>query len=137
LPAVVLTAAVGAGALLAVPIATTPGVSAATPVVTGVLTNASNGKTVYVAKGWHVEVKLSSDGFRWTEASVINAGPEVVLQKLSGHELANGSSTTTFLVVSYGGEATLEATGVKKCSNNPACTPIVRVWRANVISYVP
>jgi hypothetical protein len=104
--------------------------------VTGVLTNSSNGKTVYVVKGWQVEVKLSSDGFRWTEASVVNAGPEVVLQKLSGHVYADGSSTTLFLVVSYGGEVTLEATGVKKCSNNPACTPIVRVWRANVISYV-
>jgi hypothetical protein len=136
LPAAALAAVVGAGALLATPLATSAGVSAATPAVTAVLTNSSNGKTVYVAKGFQVEVKLFSDGFRWTEASVINAGPEVVLQKESGHVYANGSSTTTFLVVRYGGEVTLEATGVKKCSNNPACTPIVRVWRANVISYV-
>jgi len=56
--------------------------------------------------------------------------------KLSGHVYANRSSTTTFLVVSSSGEVTLQATGVKKCSNNPACTPIVMVWRANVISYV-
>jgi hypothetical protein len=134
-----LTAALGtavAGAFLAVPLATAAGGSTTTPVVTEVLTNSSNGKTVYVAKGWHVEVKLSSDGFRWTEASPINAGPEVVLQRLSGHVDANGSSTTTFLVVSYSGEVTLESTGVKKCSNNPACTPIVMTWRANVISYV-
>jgi hypothetical protein len=134
--AAALAAAVGAGALFAVPVATTDGAGAASPAVTKVLTNASNGTTVYVAKGWHVEVRLSSDGFRWTEASVINAGPEVVLQRLSRHLYANGSSTTIFLVVSYGGEAALEATGVKKCSNNPACTPIVMVWRANVISYV-
>jgi hypothetical protein len=133
---VLLAAASGAGAGLAVPLATTAGADAATPAVTAVLTNSSNGTTVYVAKGFQVEVKLSSDGFRWTEASVINAGPEVVLQKEAGHLYANGSSTTTFLVVRYSGEATLEATGVKKCTNNPACTPIVRVWRANVISYV-
>jgi hypothetical protein len=134
--AAALAAAVAAGALFAIPVATTAGAGAASPAVTKVLTNASSGKTVYVAKGWHVEVQLSSDGFRWTEASVINAGPEVVLQKLSGHLYANGSSTTTFLVVSYSGEAALEATGVKTCSNNPGCTPIVTTWRANVISYV-
>jgi hypothetical protein len=120
---------------VATSVATTVG-AAASPAVTTVLTNASNGKTVYVAKGFEVEVKLASDGFRWTEASVVNAGPEVVLQKLSGHVYANGSSVTTFLVVSYSGEATLEATGVKKCNNSPACTPIVTVWHANVISYV-
>jgi hypothetical protein len=133
-----LAVAFGAGALLAVPLTTAAAVSTATTsTVTAVLTNSSNGKTVYVVKGWHVEVRLSSDGFRWTEASVINAGPEVVLQKLSAHLYANGSSTTTFLVVSYSGGAALEATGVKKCSNNPACTPIVTTWHASVISYVP
>jgi hypothetical protein len=130
-----LAAAVALGALFAVPVTTTVGAGSASA-VTKVLTNASNGTTVYVARGWHVEVKLSSDGFRWTEASVINAGPEAVLQFVSGHVGANGSSTTIFLVVSIGGEATLESTGVKKCSNNPACTPTVMVWSANVISYV-
>jgi hypothetical protein len=128
-------AAVAVGALLAAPVATTVGAGAAVPAVTKVLTNASNGTTVVVTKGFGVEVELASDGFRWTEASVINAGPEVVLQFVSGHEDRNGSSVTDFRVVGYG-EVTLEATGVKKCSHLPACTPIVMVWRANVISYV-
>jgi hypothetical protein len=121
--------------LLAAPVTATVGAGAAGPAVTKVLTNASNGTTVVVTKGFQVEVKLASDGFRWTEASVINAGPAAVLQFVSGHVNPNGSSTTDFLVVGYG-EATLQATGVKKCSNNPACTPTVMTWRANVISYV-
>jgi hypothetical protein len=134
-PAAALVAAVGACALLATPVVTTVGAGAASPTVTKVLTNASNGTTVVVTKGFGVEVKLASDGFRWTEASVINAGPEVVLQFVSGHVNPNGSSVTDFRVVGYG-EVTLLATGVKKCSHNPACTPTVKVWRADVISYV-
>jgi hypothetical protein len=134
-PAAALGAVVAAGTLFAAPVATTTGAGAASPVVTKVLTNASNGKTVVVTKGFQVEVELASDGFRWTEASGVNAGPEAVLQFESGHVDPNGSSLTDFRVVGYG-EVTLEATGVRKCSNNPACTPIVRVWRANVISYV-
>jgi len=135
-PAAALGVAVAAGALLAAPVATTVDAGAASPAVTKVLTNASNGTTVVVTKGFQVEVKLASDGFRWTEATTINAGPEVVLQFESGHVGLNGSSMTGFRVVGYG-EVTLQATGVKKCSNNPACTPVVMTWRANVISYVP
>lgn len=134
-PAAALGAVVAAGALLNAPVATTVGAGAASPAVTKVLTNASNGTTVVVTKGIEVVVKLSSDGFRWTEASAINAGPAAVLQFESGHQYPRGSSVTDFRVVGYG-EVTLQATGVKKCSNNPACTPIVMVWRANVISYV-
>jgi hypothetical protein len=111
------------------------GAGAATTAVTKVLTNASNGTTVVVTKGFGVEVRLASLGFRWTEASVINAGPEAVLRFESGYVFPNGSSVTNFRVVGYG-EATLRATGVKKCSDNPACTPVVVVWSANVVSRV-
>jgi hypothetical protein len=131
----VLVAALAVGALLAAPDAVTVGAGAAGPIVTKVLTNASNGTTVVVTKGFGVEVRLASLGFRWTEASVINAAPEAVLRFESGHVSLNGSSSTDFKVVGYGA-ATLQATGVKKCSNNPACTPTVMVWSANVISYV-
>ncbi|HEX3334249.1 MAG TPA: hypothetical protein VHS57_07895 [Acidimicrobiales bacterium] len=133
LPAAALVAALGAGSLLAVPLATSAGAGAATPVITKVLTNASNGTTTVVPKGVQIEVKLSSHGFRWTEASVINAGPEVVLKFESGHVNANGSSVTTFLSVGYG-EVTLEATGTPKCTT--VCPTVDMAWHANVIVYV-
>ncbi len=128
---------VGTGALLTGP-ATTGAVApsaTATPVVTKVLTHASNGTTTTVTKGWRVVVQLSGrDGFDWTEASVVNATSEVVLKKVSGHISSNGSSTTRFDVVGYGA-ATLVATGTAKCTG-PACTPLTMNWSANVESVV-
>ena len=78
-----------------------------------VLTNASNGTSSVVAKGDLVVVKLASEGYRWTEASVVNASPEAVLQKESGRMFHDGSSVTTFLVVGYG-DAALQARGRSK-----------------------
>ena len=80
-------------------------------------------------------MRLSSDGFRWTEASIPNATAEVVLRKISGHVSPDGSSTTTFLVVGYG-EATLRAVGDAKCSRTGACIPVSILWSANVVSPV-
>ncbi len=134
-PAAALAVAVGATGLLAAPVAAATDSGAATPAVTKVLTNASNGSTTAVTKGEQVVVKLTSDGFRWTEASVINASAELVLRKESGHVSRNGSSTTTFLVVGYG-NADLEATGTNKCSAGPVCNPLSVTWSANVYSYV-
>lgn len=75
-----------------------------------VLTNTSSGTTTVVTRGEEVVVKLSSPGFRWTEASVMSASPVAVLKKLSGHVSADGSSVTKFQVVGYG-TASLEAIG--------------------------
>ena len=95
-----------------------------------VLTNTSNGTTTIVTQGEQVVVKLSSKGFDWTEASVINASSENVLEKESGHVSSGGTSVTKFLVVGYG-TATLQATGTAKCSG-PACDPLSVTWSANV-----
>lgn len=128
-----LAVAIGAGALLVAPLALSAGATGASLPIYKVLTNASNGTTTVIPKGVQIEVKLSSHGFRWTEASVINAGPEAVLKFESGHVYANGSSTTTFLSVGYG-EVTLAATGTPKCTT--ICPTVETVWHANVIVYV-
>jgi predicted secreted protein len=96
-----------------------------------VLTNASNGTTTVVTQGEQVIVKLSSKGFDWTEASVIDASSEVVLKKESGHVSSGGTSVTKFLVVGYG-TATLQATGTSKCASGPVCDPLSVTWSANV-----
>jgi hypothetical protein len=103
-----------------------------------VLTNASSGTTTVVTKGEEVVVKLSSPGFRWTEASVESASPVAVLEKLSGHVSSDGSSVTTFEVVGYGA-ASLQAVGSATCptsSTGGTCIPLSIVWQANVISPV-
>jgi hypothetical protein len=136
LPASALTLALSAGALLVGPGAAGAAASTATtPAVTKVLTNASNGTTTVVTKGWTIVVNLSSsDGFAWTEASANNPTSHVVLEKVSGQISSNGSSTTTFDVVGHG-RATLVATGNAKCSGG-ACVPLSVLWRANVKSIV-
>ncbi len=132
-----VTLAFGTAGLLVGPAtvgAATPSPTA-TAAVTKVLTNASNGTTTVVTKGWRVVVKLSSrDGYAWTEASVVNASPEVVLKKVSGHISRNGSSTTTFAVAGYG-SATLVATGTATCTGT-VCVPLSINWSANVESVV-
>jgi predicted secreted protein len=100
-----------------------------------VLTNTSNGTTTIVTQGEQVAVKLSSKGYDWTEASVINASSELVLKKESGHVSSDGASVTKFLVVGYG-TATLEATGTARCASGPACDPLSVTWRANVVAPV-
>ncbi len=67
-----------------------------------VLTNTSSGTTTVVTKGEEVVEKLSSPGFRWTEAAVVSASPAAVLERLSGHGSSDGSFVTTFEVVGYG-----------------------------------
>lgn len=132
MPRAALTAvlALGAGAAL-----TSAGAGAATSTPNKVvLTNSSNGTTTLATKGEEVVVQLTSDGYRWTEASVVNASANVVLEKISGHVYANGSSTTTFLVVGYG-SATLQAVGNPKCLANGCALPSV-LWSANIASPV-
>ena len=96
-----------------------------------VLTNTSNGTTTIVTRGEQVVVKLSSKGYDWTEASVINVSSELVLKKESGRVSSGGASVTKFLVVGYG-TATLQATGTAKCASGPACDPLSVTWSANV-----
>jgi hypothetical protein len=139
LPVSALTLAIGAGALLAglaTAGAAAPSTAASPAIIKVVLTNASNGTTTVVTKGWEVVVKLSSsDGFDWTEASVApSATAQVVLHKVSGHVSRNGSSTTTFDVIGYG-TATLMATGSAKCTST-VCLPLSQNWTANVDSVV-
>src|SRR5580704_14794083 len=87
----------GAGALAISPAAGCPA-AASTPLAHRiVLRNQSNGSTTIVTKGEQVVVKLKSDGFDWTEASVINASAENVLVKESGHVSSGGSSITKFV----------------------------------------
>ena len=131
-PAVSLTALLGLGALAAAPATGTAG--AAPQPTKVVLTNASNGTTTIATKGEEVVVQLASNGYRWTEASVMNASANVVLQKLSGHVYANGSSTTTFLVVGYG-LASLQAVGNPKCAASGCLLPSI-LWSANIASPV-
>ena len=100
-----------------------------------VLTNTSNGTTTIVTQGEQVVVTLSSKGFDWTEASVINASSEIVLKKESGHVSSGGTSVTKFLVVGYG-TATLQATGTAKCASRPVCDPLSVTWSANVVAPV-
>jgi predicted secreted protein len=100
-----------------------------------VLTNTSNGTTTIVTQGEQVVVKLSSKGYDWTEASVINASSELVLKKESGHVSSGGASVTKFLVVGYG-TATLQATGTAKCASGAACDPLSVTWSANVVAPV-
>jgi hypothetical protein len=96
-----------------------------------VLTNSSNGQTVVAEKGDIVQVVLkSSNGVSWSEASVENASPNVVLAKRSGHVTSTGSSVTTFTVVGYG-SATLQATGSPKCTGS-VCPTYLVVWQATV-----
>jgi predicted secreted protein len=111
------------------------GASAAAAAHRVVLTNASNGTTTIVTQGEEVVVKLSSKGFDWTEASVINASPELVLKKESGHVSSGGTSITRFLVVGYG-TATLQATGTAKCAGGRVCDPLSVTWSANVVAPV-
>jgi hypothetical protein len=128
-----LSAAIGFGALAAL----SPGVGAATPssaVKVVVLTNASNGTTTLVTKGEEVKVQLHTNGYRWTEASVVNASPVAVLQKISGHVSLDGASTTTFLVVGYG-SASLRAVGNPNCLQHGCALPSI-LWTANVVSPV-
>jgi predicted secreted protein len=129
-----LLIAAGAGVLTVSPLAG-PVAGASTLADRVVLTNQSNGSTTVVTKGEQVVVKLHSDGFVWTEASVINASSELVLKKESGHVSSRGSSVTKFLVVGYG-SATLQATGTAKCSSGPACGPPSVTWSANVVAPV-
>lgn len=100
-----------------------------------VLTTTSSGTTTIVTQGEQVVVKLSSKGFDWTEASVINASPEIVLKKESGHVSSGGTSITRFVVVGYG-TATLQATGTATCAGGPACDPLSVTWSANVVAPV-
>jgi hypothetical protein len=110
-------------------------VGASTPAHRVVLTNGSDGTSTIVTQGEQVVVKLSSDGFDWTEASVINAGAGLVLKEESGHVSSGGSSVTKFLVVGYG-SVTLQATGTAKCASGPACDPLSVTWSANVLAPV-
>ena len=132
-PAASLTALLGLGALAAAPATGTAG-AAPQPTKVVVLTNASNGTTTVATKGEEVVVQLATNGYRWTEASVVNATANVVLQKLSGHVYPNGSSTTTFLVVGYG-LASLRAVGNPKCAASGCLLPSL-LWRANISSPV-
>src|SRR3984957_19453523 len=108
--------AAGAGALTVSPLAGSVAGASTMSVQRVILTNQSNGSTTIVTKGERVVVKLHSAGFTWTEASVINASPEVVLKKVSGHVSSGGSSVTKFLVVGYG-SVSLQATGTAQCSS--------------------
>ena len=103
--------------------------------IASILTNTSNGTTTIVTRGEQVVVKLSSQGFDWTEASVINASSELVLKKESGHVSSGGTSVTKFLVVGYG-TATLQATGSAKCASGPVCDPLSVTWSANIVAPV-
>jgi hypothetical protein len=125
--------AAGAGVLTVSPLAGPAASATTTSAGRVVLTNESNGSTTVVTKGEQVVVKLHSDGFDWTEASVINASSEIVLKKESGHVSSRGSSVTKFLVVGYGSVA-LQASGTAKCSSDPACDPRSVTWSANVIA---
>ncbi len=134
-PAAVLAASVGIW-VLAVPAgASSPSASNARHQGVVVLTNSSNGTSTVVAKGDLVVVKLASDGYRWTEASVVNASPEAVLQEESGHVFHDGSSLTTFLVVGYG-QAALQARGRPECTTGSKCGTVVALWQASVVSPV-
>jgi hypothetical protein len=133
LPATALAVvAAGAGALAMSPAGGSLAGASTTSAHRVVLTNQSNGSTTIVTKGEQVVVKLKSDGFDWTEASVVNASAENVLVQESGHVSSGGSSITKFLVVGYG-TATLQATGTEKCSKTPpVCDPLLTHWSANV-----
>jgi hypothetical protein len=129
----VLIATLGLGALAALP----AGADAAAPVSAAkvvVLTNASNGTTTLVTKGEEVAVQLHTNGYQWTEASVVNASPVAVLRQVYGHVSTDGSSTTVFLVVGYG-SATLRAVGNPKCLQYGCALPSI-LWTANVVSPV-
>jgi hypothetical protein len=130
-----LTAVVGLGALAVLPATAAAGTSSATGVTkVVVLTNSSNGTTTLVTKGEEVVVRLTSDGYDWTEAFVVNASAGTVLRFVSGHVAPDGSSTTTFLVVGYG-SAALRAVGNPKCLQHGCAIPS-RLWAANVVSPV-
>ncbi len=135
LPATALAiVAAGAGALAISPAGGSLAGASTTSTQRVVLTNQSNGSTTIVTKGEQVVVRLKSDGFDWTEASVINASAENVLVKESGYVSSGGSSITKFLVVGYG-TATLQATGTEKCSESPpVCDPLLTHWSANVVA---
>jgi hypothetical protein len=126
--------AAGTGALALSPAGGSLAGASTTSAQRVVLTNQSNGSTTIVTKGEQVVVRLKSDGFDWTEASVINASAENVLVKESGHVSSGGSSITKFLVVGYGA-ATVQATGTEKCSTSPpVCDPLLTHWSANVVA---
>ncbi len=125
--------AAGAGVLTVSPFAGSVAGASTTSPHRVILTNQSNGSTTIVTKGERVVVKLHSAGFAWTEASVINASPEVVLKKESGHVSSGGSSVTKFLVVGYG-SVTLQATGTAQCSSAQPCDPLSVTWSANVVA---
>jgi len=130
-----LTAVVGLGTLAVLPAnagAAAPSATGAVKVV--VLTNSSNGTTTLVTKGEEVVVRLTSDGYRWTKASVVNASAVPVLRFVSGHVAPDGSSSTTFLVVGYG-SAALRAVGNPKCLPSGCALPSL-LWTANVVSPV-
>lgn len=129
----VLTATLGLGALGALPAGAGGSAPASAPKVV-VLTNASNGTTTLVTKGEEVAVALHTNGYQWTEASVVNASPVAVLRQISGHVSSNGSSTTIFLVVGYG-SATLQAVGNPNCLKNGCAQPSI-LWSATVVSPV-
>jgi hypothetical protein len=130
-----VTAVVGLGALAVLPATAATGAPTATSTAkVVVLTNSSNGTTTLVTKGEEVVVKLTSDGYDWTEASVVNASAVAVLRFLSGHVAPDGSSSTKFLVVGYG-SAALRAVGNPKCLQQGCAIPSV-LWTANVVSPV-
>lgn len=100
---------------------------------TVVLTNSSQGSTVIAHKGDRVVVRLKGVPLRWPEATAVpgsSAAPPVLVRE-SGSTSANGSSTTTFLVASYGNEG-INATGAPMCSAAMACPAYVLLWHATV-----
>jgi hypothetical protein len=125
--------AAGAGVLTVSALAGSVAGASTTSAHRVILTNQSIGTTTVVTKGEGVVVKLHGAGFAWTEASVINASPEIVLKKESGHVSSGGSSVTKFLVVGYG-SVTLQATGTAQCSSAPPCDPLSVTWSANVVA---
>jgi hypothetical protein len=99
-----------------------------------ILTNSSNGSTVVASIGESVIVNLTGGPLRWTEAQLapVATAKAPVLVFVSGSTSANGSSTATFRVVSYG-TAQLRAIGSPICPTAMACPTYVVLWHASVV----
>jgi hypothetical protein len=131
--AAVLTPAIG---LTSAEASTSSPTSVAAPASakTIVLTNSSDGSTVLASIGDLVVVELSGGPLRWSEARAVptTSATPPVLVRVSGSTSANGSSTTTFRVATYG-TARIDATGTPICSPGHACPQFVLLWQASVV----
>ena len=91
------------------------------------LTESSNGRTITVARGTEITVRLSGRSGVW---AVPQSSDGSVVHRLSGRRGGDGGASASFLA-QRSGTADLTSTAAPHCSG--ICPLLLRVWTVHIV----